>query len=92
VGDFSFDLRPELVRGAPQLGKKASGLTSHLRQLLRPKENEGQEEKEDGVGKTHGFIIMGKCKGGNAAQRSLVYWAYRFRSRLSLRAQIVLWP
>ena len=54
VGDFGFDLRLELVRGAPEFGEKFSGLPSHLRQLLRPKENERQEEQEDGVGKTHG--------------------------------------
>ena len=57
VGDFCFDLRSELVRGAAQFSEKLPGLTSHLRQLLWPKENERQEEQEDGVGKTHGHII-----------------------------------
>src|ERR1039458_3116877 len=54
VGDLGFDLRLELVGGAPELGKKLSSLTSHLRQLLRPKKNEHQEEQENRVGKTHG--------------------------------------
>ena len=72
VGDLSFDLRLELVRGAAQFGEQASGLTSHLRQLLRPKKNEGQEEKEDRVGKTHGFIIMRQSQGGNAGPLELV--------------------
>ncbi len=58
VGDLGFDLRPEFVRGAAQFREKLSRLTSHLRQLLRPKENERQEEQEDGVGKTHGLIII----------------------------------
>ena len=66
VGDLGFDLRLELVRGAAEFGEKTPGLTSHLRQLLRPKENERQEEEEDRVGKTHGLIIMRDCKGGNA--------------------------
>src|SRR5258708_7764862 len=72
--DLSFDLRSELVRGAAQFGEKASGLTSHLRQLLWPKKNEGQEEQEDGVGKAHGLIIMRAGDSGNAARR-----AERFR-------------
>src|SRR6266852_4074052 len=74
VRDLSFDLRSELVRGTAQLGEKTSGLTSHLRQLLWPKKNEGQEEQEDSVGKAHGLIIMRAGDSGNAARR-----AERFR-------------
>jgi len=55
--DLGFDLRLELVGGAAELGEQPSGLTSHLRQLLRPEQNQGQEEEEDCVGKTHEFII-----------------------------------
>src|ERR1022692_4618105 len=69
VGNFGFDLRLELVGGAPQFGEKLSRLTSHLRQLLRPKENERQEEQEDRVGKAHGLIIMPRSKGGNVARQ-----------------------
>jgi len=53
VSNLGFDLRLELVRSATKFGEQASGLTSHLRQLLRPKKNEGQEEEEDCIGKTH---------------------------------------
>src|SRR5271154_4269424 len=73
MGNLGFDLRPELVGGAAQFGEKLSGLTSHLRQLLRPKENESQEEQEDRVGKTHGHIIIdarGQMRQFDAALRS----------------------
>src|ERR1039458_7799391 len=66
--DLGFDLRLEFVGGAAQFGEKLSRLTSHLRQLLRPKKNEHQEEQEDRVGKTHGHIIMRRGKGGNATR------------------------
>src|SRR5437588_7602452 len=70
VRDLSFDLRSELVRGTAQFGEKASGLTSHLRQLLWPKKNEGQEEQEDSDGKAHGLMIMRAGDSGNAARRA----------------------
>ncbi len=53
VGDFCFDLRLEFIRGATKFSEQTSGLTSHLRQLLRSKKNKGQEEEEDRVGKAH---------------------------------------
>jgi hypothetical protein len=70
VGDFGFDLRPELVRSPPEFGEELSRLTSHLRQLLRPKKNEREKEQEDSVGKTHGLIIMRRGEGGNVTLRS----------------------
>src|SRR5258708_8512131 len=68
--DLSFDLRSELVRGTAQFGEKTSGLTSHLRQLLWPKKNEGQEEQEDRVWKAHSLIISRAGDRGNAARRA----------------------
>jgi len=44
VGDFGLDLRLELIRGAAEFGEKTSSLTGDLRQLLRPKDNERQDE------------------------------------------------
>jgi len=63
--DFGFNLRSELVGGTAKFGEQTSGLTGDLWQLLRPKDDEGQEEQKDRLGKTHGFIIMRSAKGGN---------------------------
>ena len=41
MSDLGFDLRPEFIGGAAQFGEEASGLLSHLRQLLRPKKDKG---------------------------------------------------
>ena len=58
MGDLGFNLRLEFVRSAAQFGKQTSSLPGDLRQLLWPKYNQGQEEQEDRLGKTHGLIIM----------------------------------
>ena len=71
MGNFSFDLRLEFIRGAAKFGKQAPGLASHFRQLLGAKYNQGQEEYEDGVGKTHSLIIMRRGLGGNASEDNL---------------------
>src|ERR1700692_4679762 len=71
MGNFSFDLRLEFIRGAAKFGKKTPGLASHFRQLLGAKYDQGQEENEDGVGKTHSLIIMRRGRGGNASADNL---------------------
>lgn len=60
--DLGIDLRPEFIGGAPQLSQKLSRLARNLRQLLRPKDNEGQYKQEDSLGETHAPIIMRERK------------------------------
>src|SRR5580704_4568962 len=55
VVDFVLDLRPELVGSAAELVESLAHLAGDLRQLLGPKDDEGQKEQEDRLGKTHGF-------------------------------------
>src|ERR1035438_3877278 len=65
--DFGFDLLSELVGSTAEFGEQTSRLTGDLRQLLRPKDDQGEEEQKDRLGKTHGFIIMRRAEGDNAA-------------------------
>src|SRR3981081_2108387 len=45
----------ELVRGSAELIQSLAHLTSDFRQLLGPKDDQGQEKQEDGLRKTHGI-------------------------------------
>ena len=45
--DLRLDLGLELIRGAPELVERLAHLPRNLRQLLRPKDEQGQKEQED---------------------------------------------
>src|SRR5271165_145712 len=67
IGNFLLDLRLEFVRRAPEFGQCLAYVAGDLRQLLGPKDDEGQEEQEDRLGKTHALHhTAGK---GKAAMR-----------------------
>src|SRR5277367_638263 len=72
---LGIDLRAKLVGRPAQLGQKLSRLARNLRQLLRPKDNQGQHKQEDGLGETHAPIIMRERKkqqcAGVTAERKL---------------------
>jgi len=51
--DFRGNLRFELIRSALKLIERFADLTCNLWQFLGPKDEQGQEEQEDGLGKTH---------------------------------------
>ena len=53
IRDFLLDLGLELVRSPPELVHPFAGLSRDPRQLLRPKDDKGQQEQEDRFGKTH---------------------------------------
>src|SRR5262249_4404882 len=53
MGDLLLNLRLELIRGAPELVQILPDLAGNLRQLLGPKDNEGQKEQENCLGETH---------------------------------------
>src|SRR5208283_4422224 len=55
VADLMLDLRLEFVGSAAELIQRLAYLAGNLRQLLGPKDDEGQKEQEDRLGKTHGF-------------------------------------
>jgi len=51
--DFRGNLRFELIRSALEFIERFANLTCNLWQFLRPKDEQGQEEQEDGFGKPH---------------------------------------
>src|SRR5579863_579195 len=68
MSNFLFDLGLELVRGALELVERLAYLAGNLRQLLGPKDDEGQKEKEDRLGKTHAPSYCRSSKSGNCRQ------------------------
>src|SRR5580704_13216783 len=52
--NLRFDLALELIRSPSQLIQYLAHLPRDLRQLLRPKNQQGQKEKKDGLRKPHG--------------------------------------
>ena len=53
MGDLLLDLGLELVGSALEFVEVFADLAGNLRQLLGPKDNEGQKEQEDCLGETH---------------------------------------
>ena len=53
VRDLLFDLRLEFVGRTLEFVQVLAHLARDLRQLLRPKDDEGQKEQEDRLRKTH---------------------------------------
>ena len=51
--DLLLDLRLEFVRGTAKFIHKFADLAGDFRQLLGPKDDEGEEEQEDRFRKTH---------------------------------------
>ncbi len=81
VGNFLLDLRLELVRGALEFIQCLAHLPGDLRQLLGPKDDERQKEKEDRLGKTH---APSYCPPGKAAIRAVT--SHRHGISMSLTA------
>src|SRR5579863_3616228 len=65
MGDFLLDLRSKLIGGALEFVECFAHLTRDLRQLLRPKNDQGQKEEEDRLGKTHAPSYCPSQKSGN---------------------------
>jgi len=65
MGDFLLDLRTEFIRGALELVEIFADEAGHLRQLLGPKDDEGQKEQKNGLAKTHAIIILPEAECGN---------------------------
>src|SRR5579862_1875864 len=59
VCDLGIDLGAKFVAGALEFVERLADLSSNLRQLLGPEDNEGQQEDENHLRKTevHGYII-----------------------------------
>jgi len=53
MSDLLLDLRLEFVRSPPEFVERFADHAGDLRQLLGPKDDEGQEEQEDRFGKAH---------------------------------------
>jgi hypothetical protein len=64
--DFGLDLGLEFVGGALEFVERLSDLASDLRQLLGAEDQQGQDENESGVAKTHAPIITEQLAGSNA--------------------------
>src|SRR5579871_3118041 len=56
--DFRGELRLEFVRGALKLVERLTDLAGYLRQLLGPKNQQGQKEQKDGLGESHADMIL----------------------------------
>jgi len=67
---LGFDLRPEFVRCALEFVEHLSYLPPDFRQLFGAENQQGQKEKENGLGKAHSFIILGKAKRRQSPQHS----------------------
>ena len=68
--DLRLDLRLEFVRGTLEFIERLANLATDLRQLLRPKDDQGQQEDEDHLweAEVHKFMILPERIGGNAAR------------------------
>ena len=53
VSDLLLDLRLEFVGGALEFVQVFANLAGDLRQLLGPKDDQGQKEQKDRLGKAH---------------------------------------
>lgn len=58
MSNLLFDLGFEFIRGATEFGEGLADVTCDLRQLLRPKDDQGENKQEDRLGETHRFIIL----------------------------------
>ena len=65
MGNFLLDLGLEFVRGALEFIQRLAHLAGDLRQLLGPKDDEGQKEEEDRLRKTHASSYCHSRKSGN---------------------------
>src|SRR5579863_436556 len=70
MSDFLLDLGPEFVGSPLEFIEPLARLTRNLRQLLRPKDNQGQEEQEDRLRKTHASSYCRSWKSGNRLRAS----------------------
>jgi len=57
LADFRLNLRFELVGCTSELVKRLADLPGDKRQLLRPKQKQGKNEKHHGISKAHMPII-----------------------------------
>jgi hypothetical protein len=67
--DLRLNLRLEFVGSTLEFVERLADLAADLRQLLGPKNDQGQEEDEDHLWETeiHEFMILPERIGGNAA-------------------------
>ena len=74
--DLRLDLRLELVGRALEFVERLADLAADLRQLLGPKNDQGQEEDEDHLweAEVHKFMILPERIGGNG-RRIAVFWS-----------------
>lgn len=71
--DLRLNLRLEFVGSTLEFVERLADLAADLRQLLGPKNDEGQEEDEDHLWETeiHEFMILPERIGGNAPRIAL---------------------
>ena len=67
--DLRLDLRLEFVGRALEFVERLADLATDLRQLLGPKNDQGQQEDEDHLweAEVHKFMILPERIGGNAS-------------------------
>ncbi len=71
MSDLLLDLRLELVGGALELVEVFADLAGDLRQLLRPKDDQGQKEQEDRLGEAHAVHHTVPEEGGAIAETKI---------------------